>query len=210
MSQLLLPTVVPAPAGAAPAPAPAAAGARPLVIGLDLSLTCTGIAGHGWSEHVRGGTRRGEERLGYILGELQSFYRAADFVAIEGESFASKHRHDEMISLFWLVRLDLWKRGIPIAVIKPAKRVVYVLGNGQPCDPATGHRLTGDPLKAAVRDAASALFGVEFEGPGKFDRADAYVVFAMAMHHLGHPLAELPATHTRALDGVAWPERTDQ
>jgi hypothetical protein len=195
--------VAPAPAGAAPA-------STPLVIGLDLSLSCTGIAGTGWTDYVRGGTRRDEERLDYLLTELQTFYRAADFVAIEGPSFGSKFRNDEMITLYWDVRRDLWKRGIPFAIIRPSTRLVYALGNGQPRDSESGHLLTGDPLKAAVREAVTTLFGIELEGTGKYDRADAYVVLAMAMHHLGHPLAHLPATHIRALASVTWPERTDQ
>lgn len=209
MNQLALLPSASAPARAE-APPPAGPGPVPLVIGLDLALGLTGVAGLGWSDYVAGGNRRGEERLDYLLTRLQSFYRLADLVTIEGPSFGSRHRHDEVIALYWLVRRDLWKRGIPFAVIRPSTRVIYVLGNGQPCDPETGHRLTGDALKAAVTQATARHFGIEFEGKAKYDEADAYIVAAMGLHHLGHPQAALPDTHTRALSGVAWPERTDQ
>lgn len=210
MNQLaLLPPSVPAPAGADPAATLPTAGPAPVVIGLDLSLSCTGIAGTGWSANVRGGNRRGEDRLDHILTRLRTYYRNAELVVIEGESFNSKHRHDELISLFWLVRLDLWKRQIPFAIVKPSTRVIYALGNGQPRDKQTGARLTGRPLKAAIAAAATGWFGVEFEGPGKYDEADALVLAALGLHHLGHPQAALPDTHTRALTSVNWPERTD-
>ncbi len=210
MSPLLLPSVVPAPVGAAPAPT--AAGLRPLVIGLDVALGTTGVAGVGWTERITTGTRRDENRLTYLLGMVRSYYRAADFVAIEGPAFAraTQRGHDELAAIRWMIRCDLHRRGTPFAVVPPNNRIKYVLGTTRPRVSPGGRFLSPAECKGAVRDAAATWFGVEFEGPARYDRADAYVLLAMGLHHLGHPLADLPTTHTRALDGVAWPERTDQ
>ncbi|PBC80159.1 hypothetical protein BX265_4995 [Streptomyces sp. TLI_235] len=209
MSQLSILDAAPAPAGAAPAPtAPTA----PTVIGLDLALGLTGVAGTGWADYISTGARRAEERLDYILCHAQSFYRNADFVALEGPSYGHAHQtgHDEMAGLRWLVRRDLYRRKIPFAIVPPDNRTIFAIGNARPKDPKTGKALTGKPLKAVVAAAAAEQYGIAFEGRSKYDQADAYVIHAMARHYLGHPLAELPATHTRALASVAWPERTDQ
>jgi len=191
-------------------PAPAGAGPAPLVIGLDVALVLTGVAGPGWTDYVNSKTRRGEERLDYVLHQLQSFYRHADFVVIEGPSFGSALQagHDEMAAMRWMVRVDLWKRRIPYAVCPPVSRTKFALGTSQPKDPQTGKRLVAKQAKAAVADAVAEQYGIECEGRARYDQADAYVLMAMGRAHLGHPLAALPATHTRALAGITWPERT--
>jgi hypothetical protein len=207
----LLPAAAPAPAGAAPAITPAAAGPVPLVIGLDLALVLSGIAGLGWTQHINSGTLRAEQRLDHVVQTAASYYRNADFVTLEGPSYgnALQAGHDELAALRWMVRRDLWKRGIPYAVIPPSGRIIFALGNARPKDPATGKPVTAKQSKAMVRDAVAAQYGIECEGRARYDQADAYVLLAMGLAHLGHPQAQLPDTHTRALTGVNWPERTD-
>ncbi|MFB7671645.1 hypothetical protein ACFC26_09530 [Kitasatospora purpeofusca] len=197
---LALPVVsVPAPVGAeAPGPAP-------LVIGLDVSLSCTGVAGRGWAEAIRSGRLDGHKRLAHQLGEMQSYYRHAELVVIEGPAFsrAMQRGHDELAAIRWMVRHDLWKRGIPYAVVPPDNRTIYATGRA---------RWTGETpaqVKGRVRDAVVRRYGVECTGPGRYDQADASVLAEMGLAHLGHPGAVLPPTHTRALGGVAWPEGAD-
>ncbi|ABD94181.1 unknown [Streptomyces phage mu1/6] len=202
-AQLALPmpatAPVPAPAGAA------ASGPTPLVIGLDVSLSCTGVAGRGWAEAIRSGARLGHERLAFQLDAMRSYYRNAELVVIEGAAFsrALQRGHDELAAIRWMARHDLWKRGIPYAVVPPDNRTIYATGRA---------RWTGETpaqVKGRVRDAVLQRYGVNCTGPGRYDQADASILAEMGLAYLGHPGAVLPPTHTRALAGVDWPERSD-
>lgn len=185
-----------------------AAGPRPLVIGLDVALGITGVAGPGWADHIRAGTRRGEVRLGYILEACASFYRHADYVLIEGPAFGQARQvgHDEMSAIRWMIRCDLLKRNIPCAVVNPNHRTIYATGKARHKGAETGAMLTAKQVKGLVRDAAEQRYGVQFEGTARYDEADAYVLMAMGMDWLGHPLAQVPSTHARAVGLVPWPE----
>jgi hypothetical protein len=186
---------------------------RPLVVGLDIALGTTGIAGGyagaAWTDHLRSGARRGEERLNYLVTSLASYYRGATLAVIEGPAYgrAWQAGHDELAAARWMIRCDLWKRGIPCAVVSPHGRTVYATGKARWQDEETGHLLTARQVKGLVRLAAAQRYGVELEGPARYDEADALVLAAMGLHWLGDPLAEVPASHARALEGVAWPER---
>ncbi|MCY0961546.1 hypothetical protein [Streptomyces sp. H27-H5] len=168
---------------------------RPLVVGLDLSLTCTGVAGEGWVDYIRPKNLRGHPRLAHIVDEVASFIKAADLVVIEGPSFGSgvAHRHEDLAGLRVMVRHACWRRGIPYALVPPSCRALYATGKGS-------------GSKAAVRDAVRTLYGIDCDGPGRYDQADAYILCAMGLHHLGQPLAVLPDDQRRGLDGCQWPD----
>lgn len=189
-----------------PAAAPAA-GPGPTVIGLDIALITSGVAGPGWADHFRTGARRGETRLLHIVEAAASFYRHADFAVIEGASFGSalQNGHDEMAAARWMIRCDLHRRGIPFAVVPPDSRTIYATGKARHKDAETGQKLTAKQVKGLVRIEASLRYGVEFTGTARYDEADAYVLMAMGLDWLGYPLAAVPKTHSRALKGVAWP-----
>jgi len=186
------------------------AGAQPLVVGLDIALVNSGIAGPDWTDHIRTGKLRGEERLIAILSSARSFYRSADLVVIEGASFgnALQTGHDEMAAARWMIRTDLRRRGIPFAVVPPSNRTVYALGTSRPKDPATGGRYDAKQVKGLIRDTVAARYGIDCGGTTRYDRADAFILAAMGLHWLGHPLAEVPDTHSRALTTVPWPTAT--
>jgi hypothetical protein len=189
---------------------PAAGGTarpQPRVIGLDISLASTGVAGVGWTELIRTGDRRGEDRLDYIVACVLDYTRSANFVAIEGPSYGSalQNGHDEMAAARWMVRCELRRRNIPYAIVPPDNRTIYATGRAR-WKSEDGKKLTAAQVKGKVRDAVARRYGVECEGTGRYDRADAYVLLAMARDYLGYPLAPVPATHSRALAKVAWPE----
>lgn len=190
--------------------APAVDRPLPLVIGLDIALVNSGVAGPDWTDHIRTKPLEGEARLDAILERAASFYRHADLVVLEGAAFSRglNTGGDEMAAARWIIRLDLHRRGIPFAVVNPQSRTIYALGTARPTHPATRRALTPPEAKAAVRAAVAERYGVETSGATRYDQADAYVLAAMGLHWLGYPLAEVPATHSRALDGVAWPENT--
>lgn len=187
-----------------PPATPAAGGPRPLVIGLDVAMGTSGVAGAGWTDHVRCTSPSQHARFAYQLDGLATFYRNADYVVIEGAAYSKNNQGaDALAAMRWMVRHDLWKRRIPYAVITPSKRLTYATGTTVHYD-EHHNRLKGAPLKALVRTAVGERYGIHTEGASKYDMADAYVLLAMGLHHLGHPLAGVPATHSRALDGCDW------
>lgn len=166
----------------------------PLVIGLDLSLTCTGVAGAGWTDYIRPKKMTGHPRLKFLVDEVNSFIRNADLVVIEGPSFGGgvKHRHEDLAGLRVMVRHACWRREIPYAIVPPSCRALYATGKG-------------NAGKGEVRTSVADRYGVELEGVARYDEADAYTLLAMGLHHLGHPLADVPDRNATGLDGCQWP-----
>ncbi len=172
------------------------AATRPLVIGLDLSLTCTGVAGAEWTDFIRPKVGlRGHPRLDFIVDQVVTFIRNADLVVIEGPSFGGgvKHRHEDLAGLRVMVRHACWRRGIPYAIVPPSCRALYAAGKGS-------------ASKGEVRTSVAERYGIELDGTARYDRADAYTLASMGLHHLGHPLAEVPEKNATALDGCQWPD----
>ncbi|UPT41801.1 MULTISPECIES: hypothetical protein [Streptomyces] len=169
--------------------------ARPLVIGLDLSLTCTGVAGEGWADYIRPKTLRGHPRLNHLVDEVTSFIKKADLVVIEGPSFGGgvAHRHEDLAGLRVMVRHACWRRSIPYAIVPPSCRALYAAGKGS-------------APKGQVRDEIVRRYGIELDGVGRYDMADAYALLAMGLHHLGHQLAEVPEKNATGLTGCQWPD----
>jgi len=194
------------------APAAAlAAGPRlldtPTVYGLDLSLTCTGISNGTTADALIPGDRDGHDRLEFHRRAIRE--RIPDetsLVVIEGVAMSVGYRPgvEEMTYLRGLIRHDLWRRRIPFAICPPQHRIIYACGVANPAkDYPANRRKT--IAKGMVRDAVVERYGVPCEGRGKYDQADSVILAAMGLHWLGYPLAVLPDTHRRALDGVTWP-----
>jgi hypothetical protein len=191
--------------------APAAAGPRPLniptVYGLDLSLTCTGISNGTTAEALIPGNRDGHDRLEYHRRAIRE--RIPDetsLVVIEGVAMSVGYRPgvEEMTYLRGLIRHDLWRRRIPFAICPPQHRIIYATGRANPAkDHPANRRKT--IAKGMVRDVVVERYGVPCEGRGRYDQADSVILAAMGLHWLGWPLAVVPDTHRRALDGVQWP-----
>lgn len=175
---------------------PAAGTTRPLVIGLDLSLTSTGIAGEGWTDHIRT-KARGDYRLHYLASEVSSFIKSADLVVMEGPSYGhgALAGHEDLAGLRTLVRQYCYRRRIPYAVIPPSSLKLYATGRG-------------NAAKGEIRSAVADRYGIHTEGAARYDEADAYVAMAAGMDWLGYSLAPVPERQARALVGVAWPEQT--
>ncbi|MDX3019908.1 hypothetical protein [Streptomyces acidiscabies] len=189
-----------------------AAGPRPSatlkVIGLDVAMGITGIAGEGWTDYVKAKGASQHSRFEQQLAGIANHTRHADFVVIEGAAFSKNNQGaDALSAMRWMVRHDLWKRRIPYAVVNPDHRIIYAVGTAAPKDPDTGVRLKGVPLKAVVRQAVADTYGITTEGDAKYDEADAYILLAMGLHWLGRPLVVVPDTHRRALDSVRWPDQ---
>lgn len=172
--------------------------AAPIVVGLDLSLTGTGVAGSaGWTDVIRPSAKlRGHNRLHHVRAAVLEMIPAdIAMVVVEGPSYGNQGSsrqsgHHERAGLWWLVTHALWTRDIAYAVASPASRAKYATGKG-------------NAGKADVIRETTRRFGWFAGGE---DEADALVLAAMGADWLGHPLAPMPATHRRALDNVRWPD----
>ncbi|MFG1997897.1 hypothetical protein ACGFNU_01965 [Spirillospora sp. NPDC048911] len=171
---------------------------------LDLSLTRVGVAGTGadpkeiWvgSIVVR---ETAYARLRAIRTEILDHCSGAELVVVEGPSYGSgtgrrERGHHERAGLWWLVTYGLWARDVPFAVVPPAAVKRYATGRGQ-------------ATKDAVLLAAARRYPrVPIESN---DEADALILLAMGLDHLGRPLAEVPKSHRAAVASVAWPEAAE-
>jgi crossover junction endodeoxyribonuclease RuvC len=173
--------------------------ARPRLVGLDLSLTSTGVAaiGHHTARVTTitpGGT--GHPRLRKLLSGIWDHACRVDLAVIEGPSFGSKGgQQHERGGLWWLVAHMLWEAGIPYVVISPAQVKKYATGYGG------GVKSGKDKVLAAV---IRRYPDVPVDGN---DQADALVLAAMAADHYGHPLAPVPQLNRGALATVkGWPD----
>lgn len=190
------------PAGAGCGEAPTPAGTyRPLVIGLDLSATSTGVAGYDWAETVKGGslpktaTRQQHwDRIRVVRRGLVDYIDNAVLVVMEGPSYGSNDRGaHERAFLWWWAAGRCFTRNIPLAVVAPTTLKVYATGGGRASK------------EDVVQEVQRRRPDVSFRGN---DQADALTLAAMGLDYLGHDPVRLPATHRRALESVDWPEVT--
>jgi crossover junction endodeoxyribonuclease RuvC len=161
------------------------------IVGLDLSLTSTGVAGRGWADRIRPGSRDGIERLHWIRGRMLEFTIGAELVVIEGPSYGSKggYQH-ERGGLWWLAAWTLACHDTPYAVATPGQLKKYATGRGGADK--------DEVLAAAVRRFPDVNIT-------KNDEADAYWLCAMGHDLLGDPLADMPKVNREALVKVAMP-----
>ncbi|MET8677048.1 hypothetical protein ABZW18_05465 [Streptomyces sp. NPDC004647] len=180
---------------------------QPRVIGLDLSLTSTGIAGTDWARAARPGRRRSHERMDWLCGHVAVGVDGADLVVVEGAAYAQGGQagHHELAGLWWLVTQYLWRHRVPYAVANPHHRTIYATGRANPAQDFP-RKERSRVAKGMVRSVAVERYGVECEGPGRYDQADATVLAQMGLDWLGYPTVPVPDTHRRALEAVRWPE----
>jgi crossover junction endodeoxyribonuclease RuvC len=176
-----------------------------VVVGLDLSLTASGVA---TPEGVWTITSKGAKdaslvaraiRLQRILQQIfVEVSRAANeargdvLVVLEAPAFSrtTGHQHDRS-GLWWLVvhEIGSWDR-IDLVEVQPTARAKYATGKG--------NAGKDEVLAAVVRRYPD----VEVRNNNE---ADALVLRAMGCDHLGSPLADVPQTHRAALEKIRWP-----
>jgi crossover junction endodeoxyribonuclease RuvC len=180
------------------------------VLGLDLSLTSTGVCkavggalgGDPWFFTIKS-ARSGYERLdsqinriGLAVQEIQP-----DVIVVEGPALHAKGAYfHENAGLFYAITHRIWKSGRPWAQVPPTVLKKFATGKGG--GPGTD--------KGGMRVAASYRFGLAEIGP---DEADALWLAAAGLQHYGYPLVKLPILQVDALEAlgktkrpvVAWP-----
>jgi crossover junction endodeoxyribonuclease RuvC len=180
------------------------------VVGVDLSLTCTGIAVATQNGAVTDRitskptphatlTDR-TNRLQTLARVVVGFTKGADLVVIEAPTYATNtgSQHDRS-GLWWLVVARLSSALVPTVEVSPTTRCRYATGRG--------NASKDDVLSAVIRRYPH----VDVNGN---DEADALILAAMGARFLGRPIeplrgqvCALAQTHLAAMDAVAWPER---
>ena len=165
----------------------------PRILALDLSLVRTGVCRpDGSTSCITTGRLCGMERLDAIVRNVQAACAAtsADLLVLEGYSFGSKGRSVfDIAELGGCVRFLLYRLGIPFVDVSPSTLKKYATGKG-------------NSPKDAMIAAAIRRFG--FAGCDN-NEADAYLLWCMARHMYGHPIAGVPQAQADAADKVEWP-----
>jgi Holliday junction resolvasome RuvABC endonuclease subunit len=181
----------------------------PRVLGIDPSLTATGIAcSDGWTKTIG---EPGKKIMTYlerydrarrvlsgvleiVRGNSRLYSRpVTHLIVIEGPSYRSGDPSAfDRAGLWWHLFHQLTVMNLPIAVAAPTVRAKY----------ATGKGTAG---KGAVIDAVARRFP-DFETNGDDNVCDAIVLMAIGRDKLGHPIVSMPQAHRAVLDSVAWPD----
>lgn len=177
---------------------PTAAGGAPRIVGIDLSLTSTGVASSlGWTQRIRSNGHRADslsqrrERLDRLAKDVIHAVGTPDLVVIEGPSFGSQGAGTwDRAGLWWIVMDRLHRNGHTVVEVPPKTRSLYATG--------VGNASKDEVFAAAIRRYP------DFDITSN-DVADAVVLAALGADAMGHPLAAVPKTHRPALDKVAWP-----
>jgi len=187
-----------------PTPAPAGAGAGPLVIGLDTSLTATGIASsNGWCRVV-GHTNKKNPITGlphprrlaamrdvrnHIIENIGRPHLAVLELPAPSRSGGGAH---ERAWLWWEIYGCLTDAEIPVGLISTNQRMLYATGKG-------------NAAKSVVVDAVARRWPDWVTG-GNDNAADAVVLMAAGRDWLGHPITVMPQANRAAVTKATWPD----
>jgi crossover junction endodeoxyribonuclease RuvC len=164
-----------------------------VAIGLDLSLTSTGVASsRGWVERIQvKGT--GFKRLREIRDEVVTLTHSnADLYVVEALSIGSTFgQHLTRAGLWHMVmdRVDSW--GTPWIEVAPTSLKKYATGKG--------NAAKDEVLAAAIRRFPA----INVTGN---DEADALWLAAIGADLLGEPMVEMPGTNRTVLRKLQLPE----
>lgn len=175
----------------------------PAVIGLDLSLTSTGIADKHGNLTIAGGLAQlGDKRLHIIAHAVRKAATvwpaggqggSADPVVVDLAVIELLPQHMKSAGVTGMVhgvvRVVLMELRVPYVHVTPSSLKQYATGRG-------------NADKGDMREALRARTGVYEKDDNK---VDAWWLRAMGLDHLGHPVIGLPKSHRVALDKVEWP-----
>jgi len=168
------------------------------VVGLDLSLTSTGICANGEAETIST-VLKGIPRLSWISKVIcDRLEEVTDpLVCIEGYSFGSRNSQAHSIGeLGGVVRLSLWERNIPWVDIPPTCRAKFATGKG-------------NAAKNEVVSSISARTGIVWSGKGADDMCDAWILEEMGRCHFNMARHDWPQVNLSSMDKVDWSPFSD-
>lgn len=162
-------------------------------VGLDLSLTSTGYSCRDVREAISTKSK-GAERLVLVSEKIMELISAVDnpVVIVEGYSFASRNSQAHSIGeLGGVVRVALWRSGIPYVEVPPTSRAKFATGKG-------------NASKGEVLSSVSARTGIVWSGNGADDICDAFILEEMGLAYLGDAKWKWPAVNLSALEKIDW------
>ena len=191
----------------APAPAPPTGlPPVPVVLGIDPSLTGTGLASsNGWCDVI--GYKRARSKdpgitqlphserltaMRALLDQVTTAIGCPDLAVIElpAPSRSGGGAH-ERGWLWWEIYRYLARHDIPIGLMSVNHRMLYATGKGQ-------------ATKNLIVDAVARRWP-DWPTAGDDNAADAVVLMAAGRDWLGAPITDMPKTHRAALDKATWP-----
>ena len=163
------------------------------LIGLDLSLTSTGVSVNGKTS-VISTKARGAERLHIVSSAILDLCSSEKIVCaiIEGYSFASRNSQAHSIGeMGGAVRMKLWENRIPYVEVPPTCRAKFATGKG-------------NAGKSEVVSSISAKTGIIFSGGGGDDECDAWLLEQMGLTHLNKSEYQWSEASISSLSKIDW------
>lgn len=167
------------------------------VIGLDLSITATGLCRvDGTTCTVGGKSDLCDWRIKLIADAVreahydQTDWRYHPLAVIEDLAVHGPGGGLHAAQVMGAVKLTLMAKGTPYLLVPPSSLKKYATGKGN----------------ATKADMAVALYkraGLELANDNE---VDAWWLRALGLHMLGHPIVELPTVNLSALDKLTLPE----
>lgn len=167
----------------------------PKVIGLDLSITATGICGiDGECITVGGKATDGDHRIAWIVEAVADEVSglgvfAHPVVVVEGLAIHGKGHAMAAAQIMGALKVALLNLDVPYAEVPPATLKKFATGKG-------------NADKTAMALALYKRTGLEFADD---NQVDAWWLRAAGMQWLGAPVVDLPAAQIEALEKVCWP-----
>ena len=161
---------------------------EPVVIGIDASMTATGIAFDGGALTVSSPRVKGDDRLWAIYKAVYERSVGASLAVIED---LPAHAQSAGITGMaqGVVRLALRRADVPYATVAPATLKKYATGRG-------------NAQKPDMRMALYQRTGLDLRDDNQVD--SAWLRF-MGLDRLGVPAVKLPAVQRESMRKVAWP-----
>jgi Holliday junction resolvasome RuvABC endonuclease subunit len=162
------------------------------VLGLDLSLTATGVAlPDGTCRTIKTNPADGDLRLLQISESIRvavTVTGPVDLAVVEDLPVGARAAGITGM-VHGVARAALANAGVPYALISPATLKAYATGSG-------------NADKTAMALAAFKRHGIEFADD---NQCDAWWLRAAGLQHLGEPALSLPAAQIARLDKAKWP-----
>lgn len=160
------------------------------ILGVDLSLTATGIAmPDGQTETLRT-QLRGLPRMSWIVHQIIGRASGVDVIVLEGAFIGGHVNLSELHMLHGALRLRFFHCDHLVAIVAPSTLKFFATGKGNAKKP----------------DMRMALFKRAGLDLADDNQVDAYFLRAAGMEYYGEPVMSIPQAQVAALEKVAWPE----
>lgn len=162
----------------------------PRVIGIDPSMTATGLA---WADKLAvvtftAATDRRLDAIYHAVQDALGYDGAVDLAVVEDLPVHGKGAGITGMAQ-GVIRLALIRAGVPYVTVPAATLKKFATGRGN----ATKPDLRVELLKRAGLDERDD------------NKVDAWWLRAIGMEHLGAPIVDLPKAHVAALGKLKWP-----